>query len=461
MDTQQHTQARAQKRRGKYFSQQGVALLAVAVATGLTGVLVAEFSTNTNVDMFASYNARDDMKLHFLARSGMNLSQLIVRVQTEILDKPNVRQMVGDLQLSDYSSMFMGAFGGSKEELEGVAAMLGGFAARDMKGLGVPEGRFDVRFTTEDNKINLNCAGGSDRARDNLYAQLVNLFFPRGYDAIFQNEDAEGWRRDRETQAAAIIDYIDSGSNRYVFQDTRGTGPEDYGYEGLRDKYKAKDTYVDSAGELRQIRGVDDRFLSLFGDAFTVYGGCKLNMDAVEDPMVIAMVIAASAKESVKADLTIFNDVNILTHAQLVIAARGLGFTFSGQNERESRKAFADFVADPKAKLEEYFQAGGGHGGGQPVNIPQEFQNLLMAVQVGLELDDTLLEGVATAGPRRTYRIESFAAIGDDDSPHQLTKRIVGVWDTKAPPPQNTRAPGNEDVTGRTGFGAWVFWRED
>ena len=75
-------------------------------------------------------------------------------------------------------------------------------------------------------------------------------------------------------------------------------------------------------------------------------------------------------------------------------------------------------------------------------------------------LGGLLLAGVATAGPRRTYRIESFASIGDDDSPYKLTKRIVGVWDTKATP-QNTRAPGNLDVTGRDGFGAWVYWRED
>ena len=160
------------KRGQQHFTQQGVALLAVAVATGLAGVMVAEFSTNTNIDMFASYNAADDMQLHFLARSGMNLSQLIVRVQTEVLDKPNVRQMMGDLQLADYAGMFMGAFGGSQEELDGVASMLGGFAARDLKGLGVPRGRFDVQITTLDNKINLNCAAGNDASRNNLYAQL-------------------------------------------------------------------------------------------------------------------------------------------------------------------------------------------------------------------------------------------------------------------------------------------------
>ena len=452
--------SRTHRRRRRYSTEQGVALLAVAVATGLTGVMVAEFSTKTNVDMVASYNAKDDMKLHFLARSGMNLSQLIMRVQTEILDKPNIRQIMGDLQLADYSGMFMGAFGGSQEEIEGVASMLGGFAARDMKGLGVPQGKFDVQITTEDNRINLNCANGGDTARSNLHAQLVNLFFPRGYDPVFQNEDADGWRRDRQTQAAAIVDYIDNNSTRYDPEQPRGTGPEDYGYEGLRDKYLAKNTYLDSVGELRQIRGVDDRFWQLFGQAFTVYGGCKLNMNAVENPLLIANVIFVATKVDAR-NTPVYNELNILTLARLVVAVRGLGYSFTADNEQNSLRLFSEFVQNPKQKLEEFFMNPMAGGAGNTPQIPQDMQPLLQTVQEGLELDPQLLSTVATAGPRRTYRVEAFAEIGEDDAPYKLTKRIVGVWDTKAPPPQNTRSPGGQDVSGRQGFGAWVYWRED
>lgn len=447
---------RGKNRLGRHFSQEGVALLAVAVATSLTGVLVAEFSTNTNVDMSASYNAADDMKLHFLARSGMNLGQLIIRVQTQILDKPQVRQFMGDLQLSDYTGLFMGAFGGSKAEVEGVANLLGGFAAEDMKGLGVPEGRFDVRITTDDNKINLNCARGGGDTPKYLYFQLANLFFPQAYDPIFQNEDAEGWRRDRETQATALIDYIDSGSGRFDPEGARG-GREDYGYEGLTDKYKAKDNYLDSVGEIKLIRGVDDRFWSLFGDAFTVYGGCKLNVNAIEDPKLIATIIFSGAKQ--ENDPAANNIDNIWALAQLVLTARGFGYPLAGTQRGQELKPFVDFVQNPQEVLTQFL-------GGDPASVPGIDPNLLTLLQQvrGVELDVSLISRFASAGPRRTYRVEAFAVLGDDDDDdsRQVTKQIIGVWDTDAPLPQNTRAPGNVVPTSpQERFGAWVYWREE
>lgn len=446
------------KKRRKYFSQRGVALLAVSVATSIAGVFVVEFSTNTNVDMAAARNAADDMRLHFLTRSGMNLSQLIIRVQSEILDRNDVRQVMGDLQLADYTGLFMGAFGGSQEELEGVAEMLGGFAARDMKGLGVPEGRFDVQITTEDNKINLNCANGSATDKANLYTQLVNLFFPRGYDELFQNADAEGWRRDRETQAKAFIDYVDRDRIRFDLESPNRGPPEDYGYETLQDKYKAKDNYLDTVGEIKLIRGVDDRFWTLFGDAFTVYGDCKINLNATDDPLLIANIIFVSTKDADRQDPGRFNENNIIALAQLVIAARGFGYSFAAQNAREALKLFADFIKDPQGTL-------AGLTGQQDLsgaqNLPIDPQLLALLQQVqGLELDTNLLGNVATAGPRRTYKVEAFASLGEDGNPNQMSKRIIGVWD-KQPTPQNTRSNGNEDVTGRAGFGAWIYWRED
>ena len=65
------------RRKGKYFSQRGIALVAAAVAIAIVGVSTAEFSYNTNIDYASAANARDDMRGYFLARSGMNLSRLV------------------------------------------------------------------------------------------------------------------------------------------------------------------------------------------------------------------------------------------------------------------------------------------------------------------------------------------------------------------------------------------------
>ena len=180
--------------------QQGIALVAVLCALAILGVAVGEFSTDSTVDAQAAANARDDMQTEFLLRSGANLAQLILRLQTDLVDKH--RKQLGDFQIADYAGMFMGAFGGDREEVDAMAQMLGGFRGDAIKGLGVAVGNFDVQITTEDSKINMNCANGNQESQKTLEAQLQALFYFDAFNPIFENADAEGWRRDRATAAA-------------------------------------------------------------------------------------------------------------------------------------------------------------------------------------------------------------------------------------------------------------------
>src|SRR5690606_5180459 len=149
--------------------QRGIAILAVVVSITLLAAVVTEFSTDATIDAVRAANARDDMQTHFLARSGANLSQLIIRLQTDVVDK--FRKQLGDFQLADYAGMFMGAFGGGREEVDAMAALLGGFRGDAIKGLGVAVGRFDVNITTDDGRINLNCANGSQQTQEVIKAQ--------------------------------------------------------------------------------------------------------------------------------------------------------------------------------------------------------------------------------------------------------------------------------------------------
>ncbi|MCG8425460.1 MAG: hypothetical protein MJE77_46880 [Proteobacteria bacterium] len=158
--------------------QRGVALIAVTVSLAILGVIVVEFTTNTNVDMYAAHNAELDMKAHFLAMSGMNLAELVIHVQRRIDNGLNKKGGY-DIQLADYVGLFMGAFGGGKEEVNALAELAGGRAADDIQGLGVPEGRFDLQMTTEDKKINLNCANGSDDEKNTSTSSYSTCSIPR------------------------------------------------------------------------------------------------------------------------------------------------------------------------------------------------------------------------------------------------------------------------------------------
>ena len=263
-------------------AEKGVALVTVLIAISITLVISNEFGTATSTDMIAASNYRDQMRAHFLARSASNLGELVIRIQQRF---DNIKELRGQVQITDYADQIVGTFCGSGDEVRDLI----GFSPDQLEGMGVDIGAcgFNGPFTTEDDKINLNCANVPQTVGV-IKSVLDALVYFQAYDPVFEEADAEGWRRDRETQVSALIDYVDS--NAMKGSNNRGTN-EDYGYENLKDKYAPKNNYVDTIGELKLVRGVDDRFWTLFGSAFTVYGGCKINLGTVSNPQLIASVL--------------------------------------------------------------------------------------------------------------------------------------------------------------------------
>ena len=422
---------RAEAREKKeHFSERGIAIIAVSVAIVMIATMSVEFGTNTNIDSIAAANARDNVRTHFLARSGMNLTHLMIRFQTDVLDK--YRNQIGDVQFADFAPMFMAVFGGSPEEVEGYSALLGAAQGKTIKGLGVSSGEFSVNITTEDAKINVNCANGGEQTKKTLKATLDALLYFDAFDPLFDKPAGDGWTRKREEQVTAILDYIDRGNSRYGAPGTS----EDYGYENQDDKYQAKNNYIDTVGELRQVRGIDDRFWTLFGSQFTAYGSCQVNLGAVRDVKLLAAIISLSAKN--EDDPVARDPIKLWTLASVVAQARNLGMAW------DDLKQFADFVKSPIDALGDILGADPTAGGSPPL-----LANL--ADIQGVELDQAKLEQIARVGPRQTYRVEVTAYIGP--TARRFVKRITGVWNTKTTN-QNPRDPAYAE-------GSWVFWKED
>jgi hypothetical protein len=414
-------------------TQKGIALLAVISVISFIAVLTTEFSYNTNIDFAQAANDRDDMRAYFLARSGMNLSRIVVKVQKDIIDK--YRKYLGDLQLADFLPMLVGIFGGSKAELKDFAEAVGGIDVEHIKGLGLPAGEFQIEVTTDDGRINVNCANGSAATVKQLETMLTAMVLPAGYDRVFEERDADGQFTDRATFVRAIIDFVD--------RDTAGYGasgqPEDYGYESFKPPYKARDNYLDSIDELQAVRGMDDRRWALFGNAFTIYGGCKVNVNAANDLNVILSLIAQAAKDP--NDPVLRDMTKLWRLAALTAQARGMGYSFTDLND------FAKFVKDPAAYINDKIGEATDptKSGGTPTQTPQQ-QNPAAQIE-GVELDPTKLAAIARAGGRRTYRVTTTAHIG------KVEKKIVGVWDTETQN-QNARDPAYSR-------GTWVYWREE
>ncbi|MFH0902632.1 MAG: hypothetical protein V2A73_18535 [Pseudomonadota bacterium] len=401
--------------------QRGVALIAVCAALALAAAVSAEFSYGTTVDYASAANARDEMRAYFLARSGMNLSLLVIKTQKEILDR--YRRYIGDVQLADYLPLMMGAFGGSKEEIEDLTAALGIGGLEQAKGLGLPEGQFDVQVSTEDGKINVNCANGSPQTQQRLAEMLAAMVISPSYDRLFEDRDGDGQVTDRLTFVRAMVDYADRDQAAFG----QGGQPEDYGYESRDDSYKAKDNYVDTIDELQLVRGMDDRKWAVFGPSLTVYGGCKINLGAANDLPVLMSLIAQAAKNP--EDPVLRDPVRLLTLAVRVAQARSFGIMF------DDPSSFVEFVKSPDALLSAML-----------ASMPELLQSLGPPVE-GVELDSSKLGQVAYSGGRRTFRVVATAKIG------KVEKQITAVWDSETQN-QNARDPAY-------GRGAWVYWREE
>jgi len=424
------------RKRGRMFTQQGVALIAVMLA--LVGILVMtnDFGTRTNLDAIGAANARDQMRAHFLARSSLALSELVIRLQQRL---DNISQLKG-IQITEYADMLMTAFGGDKEQVEALLGPLG----EQAKGLGANIGSFGVTITTDDDKINVNCANARGETTNALIQRLTALYYFPIYDPIFSEPDADGWRRDRDTQTAAIVDYIDVDSARAG----QPGAPEDYGYETLKDNYWPKNNQLDTISELRLVRGMDDRLWSLFGPAFTVYGGCKTNLSAVTDPKVIASIIFLSADKSEAQNPVLANPDLLWALASIIAKAHELGFVFTSTDE------FVDFVKDPVAAMTMGLSQAGSGAGSASSALPGLPPGLK-----GIKLDTQKLQQIATAGPRRTYRLQAWGEVnrGEGVLPN-LRRTINAVWDTNVTP-QNYRAPANQ--AGAAPRGAYVYLREE
>jgi len=433
--------------------QRGVALVAVLIAISIVLVITNEFGTETNNDMIAAANYRDQMRAHFLARSAQSFGELVVRIQRR-LDNTKIGGMTlgSTFQITDYADMLVQPFCGSPQEVHDA---LGPLADR-MKGIGADIGTcgFEGPFQTEDSKINLNCASSqgppANPSQSVIKSALDALFYFPAYDPVFDDNDAEGWHRDRAMQVAAILDYID---NDAMHLHDRGT-TEDYGYESLKDRYFAKNNKLDTLDEVKLARGVDDRLWTLFGHAFTVYGGCKVNLMTISDPQLIAAILFLTAKNP--NDPVVLDPRRLFLLASYVAKARQLGEMFTKIDD------FANFVKDPGASVATLAATGQGTLAGSAASTAMAagLPGLSPGEKLGLELDLAKLGQIAQVGPRQTYRVMAYgeivgAAKNKDGTPlfAPIRSTITGVWDTKVVP-QNVRKPPVPK-------GAWVYMKEE
>ncbi len=308
----QTTKTSRRHRRRKKSARRGVALIMVLGALTILTVMLTEFQEETAAELGSAISARDSLKAEYAARSGLNLSRLLIASEPTMRKAiPFLALMFGgqlpQLPVWQFGDQVLGAFN-DKSGGEKFAA-LANVDLSDGRNLGLQGAGFEVQIVDEDSKINLNVpARGDAFTQTRVAQQIMGLIGGLQYSPMFDNRDADGEFSDRQAVCAAIIDWVDPDQQTYpcdLTGNAQQTAPEDSHYQLLDDPYKRKNAAFDSLEELRLVRGISDDFWHTFVEpdhdnpadrTLTVWGQGRVNVNTA-NPVTILSVICGNAPE--------------------------------------------------------------------------------------------------------------------------------------------------------------------
>jgi general secretion pathway protein K len=429
--------------------QSGVAFLITIASLTLLIALVAQFTYGTTVDSAQAANARDEVRAHYLARSALSLSRLLIKIQLRFVEPimATAQKMLADqtgqdlgisLRVTDYVTPLLGFFAGSKMETELLSGLIG-IDTSEATGLGIPTGRMDAEITNEDGKIDINCGGGTvpERPKQIMVFRLLQALMasPR-YNWLFEQRNAEGQFVDRTDLARAIIDWADADEQAFAI-DANAAGPEDYRYDQREDPYQAHNNYYDTVEETNLVRGMDPDYAEAFASNLTVYASdpkqnCRVNLASVKGdctPLIVGLVRAALFPDPSKppTNLSILDD-NVLYPLASILCERSQAVGF------DSLKTLIGVLTNPAGSI-----------------ARDDPRHQLMQTLTGITITEAQLSQVAYVGPPRVYRVVATGESG------KVKKRIIVILDSQG----YLSNPITNNPAGEQAAGVVQYWREE
>ncbi len=276
-------------------SQRGVALLIVLIALTILAAMTADFMESNETYLITAVNHRDSVQAEYLARSGVNLSRLLLSVQS----LPMLKKALS-FPFWEFADLILEPFSSSDKDGGMMGGMMG-FSLNTAQGLGLKEGHeFAVTIVDEDSKINVNLGSNPmDKRKNMVFKNLMSLVAPEMYDELFDGDDYKD-SLDRELVIGEIFDYIDADNDSYI-----GGGGEAPYYSSEEPPYERKNAPFDSLEELHMVHGIGDDFWSAIVDpnpedptarVLTVWGKGKVNVNSA-NPQVLYSTLCMLASD--------------------------------------------------------------------------------------------------------------------------------------------------------------------
>ncbi len=361
-------------------SERGVAMLLVLVGIAVLALVANEVRYNSVVELRLATNQRDELRAHYLAKSGIGLSRLMLRFQKQI----------DQIQIPNIGGMLGGLLGGAAGGANPLAALGGAGGANPLAGGGggsmsiqlwrmakidchmleqmVPEidekgqaiagsiknkkfdfddenpelgkaqaerrfgsftGCFDSKLTDEEERINLAKLDAPQGTSAGLLMQLVATLGDKKYEFLFDKEDSNRVKLTAPEVITNLRDWIDEDETGTTlnFSGTgdpfqKGFSDENGGYSKYEPQYRAKNARFDSLDELFLVHGVNDRFMAAFKDKLTVYPDVNSRLNINTDDPILLEVAIRSVADPLRPDPRLADPIFMDTLIKKIRAAR-------------------------------------------------------------------------------------------------------------------------------------------
>ena len=271
--------------------RRGVALLLVMTYIAIMSATILSGFMNSQVSFTISANVRDDLKAYYKAKSALNLGRLMLTYQYELEQDEFFGQRLkrSNFQLYQIMDLLMTPFktGIISVDVPNANRTIASYNLKEagVDAMGDETGDYNVKVFPEAGRINVNKFNTGAKQKD-LYELCMMMASPE-YDDLFNTREAGANRLSRMELLAALIDWVDTDSEKTFINDKceleESGGDESSLYVDQRKKYKVKNAKFTTLDELYEVAGFGDDIMEAFGETLTLpaFAGIALVLGAI------------------------------------------------------------------------------------------------------------------------------------------------------------------------------------